>query len=97
MTSFIFETPRSPERRSVTTWEDYMHVEEERNEVRSCKAILDNWNPLEPRGPFYQPPNAFELFSVYAIANDCSFEQAMTRAADALLAQWKSSQAEIGT
>lgn len=50
-------------------------------------AALESWSGLG--GVFAEPYNAQEIISVYARASSCSFEDALMKAAHALLDQWR--------
>lgn len=60
-------------------------------EVASCRAMLRYWSGIAPQALASRPCNAQEVFSVFAVANGCSFEETLERAASALLAEWKAS------
>ena len=52
------------------------------------------WGEETPAGCAPKPYNSHEVFSVYAQATGCTFEEAMRIAAEALIAQWNNENAE---
>jgi hypothetical protein len=44
-----------------------------------------------------EPRNSHEVFSVFAKANGCSFEEALDKAALTLLAEWRESDQEANS
>lgn len=58
-------------------------------EALACHGMLRYWSGLAPQRLAAEPRNSHEIFSVFAKANGCSFEEALDRAALALLAEWR--------
>lgn len=56
---------------------------------RACWGMLAAWSGLHGGEIYSRPHNAQEILSVYALANGCSFEEAMEQAAWALLMEWR--------
>ena len=59
-----------------------------RIESAACRGMLSAWSGLNGTAIYSKPYNAQEVFSVYAVANGCSFEETMQKAARSLLAEW---------
>lgn len=58
-------------------------------EASACQGMLRYWSGLDPQRLAAKPRNSHEIFSVFAKANGCSFEEALDKAALALLAEWR--------
>lgn len=63
-------------------------------EVLACQSMLRYWSGLAPQRLAAEPRNSHEIFSVYAKANGCSFEDALDEAALTLLAKWRDANRE---
>jgi len=64
-----------------------MTMDRKSAEQQYALSRLLKWSGLDPHGVYPKPVNAHEIFEVYAQVMDCRFEDAMRKAADALLAE----------
>lgn len=69
-------------------------LDERSMESTACRGMLSIWCGSNGAEIYSRPKNAQELFSVYAVANGCSFEEAMEKAAKALLTEWRRDNSE---
>lgn len=63
-------------------------VEKTSKEADACRKMLLAWCELGDKNTHRKPPNAQDVFSAFATATGCNFEDVMEKAAMALLADW---------
>lgn len=72
-----------------------MTIDRKSLEQQYALSRLLKWSGLDPHCGYPKAVNSHQIFEVYAQVMDCSFEDAMHKAADALLAEWKEANIDL--